>query len=171
MSDQAPANERDPRKVTGVVLVAVGLLLFILQVATGITVSLMLLVAGIAFLAAYFNKRAYGLLIPGCILIGMSLGRLGEEYVDFIHDPSFVGLGIGFLAIFVVDRFYRGATGWWPLIPGFILLFMGLETGGMNIGELLSKGWPLALVILGILYLTGKIGSRGGDDRNGAGGP
>jgi hypothetical protein len=77
-----------------------------------------------------------------------------------MYNPNFVGLGIGFLAIFTIDKLYRGTTSWWPLIPGFILLFMGLETRGMNMGTLLSKGWPLALVIVGILYLTGKIGSH-----------
>jgi hypothetical protein len=175
MSEQTPANGRDPRRVTGAVLIAVGLVLFILQMTTGITVSLMLLVGGIAFLAAYFNKKSYGLLMPGCILIGIGLGRLDDEYIGFFRDPTFVWLGIGFLAIFVIDRFHRGAAGWWPLIPGCILLFMGLEPGGMSIGELFSKGWPLALIIIGILYFTGKIGTRcdndRGDDRAGKDGP
>jgi hypothetical protein len=166
MNEKSPTNGRDPRKVTGVVLIAVGALMLVLQLTTGITMSLMFLVMGIAFLAAYFNKKTYGLLVPGCILLGMGLGQLGEEYVGFIRDPNFAGLGVGFLAIFFVDRFHRGAAGWWPLIPGFILLFMGLEPGGFSIGELFSKGWPLALIIIGILYFTGKIGTRRDDDRD-----
>ena len=71
-----------------------------------------------------------------------------------------VGLGIGFIAIFVVDRFYRGKTAWWPLIPGLILLVTGAATGHIDFGKLMSKGWPLILVILGILYLTGLLGSK-----------
>lgn len=162
MSEQSSAGGRDPRKVTGVFLVLAGALLFLLQMTTGITVSLMLLVVGIAFIAAYYNRRTYGMLVPGCILVGMGLGQLGEEYVTFIQDPTFTGLGLGFLAIYVVDRIHRGATEWWPLVPGFILLFIGLEPGGINIGKLLSNGWPLALVVLGLLYLAGKIGSPPG---------
>ena len=163
MNQNDPATVRDPRRVTGVVLIVIGLLLFALQIATGITVSLLFLVGGAIFIAAYFNKRTYGLLIPGCLLVGMGLGQLGEEYVDFIHNPNFVGLGLGFLAIFAIDKIHTGTTAWWPLIPGFIMLFMGLETGSLNLGTLFSKGWPLVLVIVGILYFAGKIGTgRGG---------
>ena len=167
MNQNSPDNERDPRRVTGIVLIAIGALLFALQIATGITVTILFLVGGAIFIAGYFNKRTYGLLIPGCLLVGMALGQLGEEYLDFVHNPNFVGLGLGFLAIFAVDKFHSGTTAWWPLIPGFILLFMGLETGHMNLGKLLSKGWPLVLVIVGILYLTGKIGYGRAGDREG----
>jgi hypothetical protein len=163
MNEDTPTKERDPGKVTGAVLILIGLVLFILQMSTGVTVSIMLLVGGAAFIIGYLSRRTYGFLVPGCILAGMGLGQLGEEYIGFIHNPNFVGLGIGFLAIFVIDKLYRGSTNWWPLIPGCILLFMGLETSQLNMGTLLSKGWPLALVIIGILYVTGKIGShRGG---------
>lgn len=167
MSQNTPAKERDPKKVTGAVLIVIGLLLFVLQIATGITVTIMFLVGGAIFIAGYFNKRSYGLLIPGCLLVGMALGQLGEEYLGFVHNPNFVGLGLGFLAIFAVDKFHSGTTAWWPLIPGFILLFMGLETGHMNLGKLLSKGWPLVLVVVGLLYLTGKLGSGRTGDRDG----
>jgi len=168
MSQNTPADERDPRKVTGAVLIAIGLLLFLLQVATGITITILFLVGGAIFIAGYLNRRSYGLLIPGCLLVGMALGQLGEEYVDFIHNPNFLGLGLGFLAIYGVDKLRSGTTAWWPLIPGFILLFMGLETGRLNMGTLISKGWPLVLVIVGILYLTGRIGTAGGGDRGGS---
>jgi len=159
MSEQVSVGGRDPRKITGGVLIVIGLFLFILQMTKGVTVSLMYLVGGIAFLVAYFSKRTYGFLIPGCILAGMGLGQLGEQYIESIHNPTYVGLGVGFLAIFLIDRIYRGATAWWPLIPGGILLLMGLETGGFNLGTILTKGWPLVLVIIGILYVTGRLGS------------
>jgi hypothetical protein len=168
MNRKEPTNGRDPAKITGAILILVGLVLFVLQMSTGITVSIMFLVGGAVFIAAYFNKQTYGLLIPGCILIGMGLGQLGDEYVDFIHSPNYVGLGLGFLAIFAVDKLKRGSSPWWPLIPGFILLVMGLETNRLNMGTLFSKGWPLALVVVGLLYLSGRLGSRG---RRGGGGP
>lgn len=160
MNGDTPTSGRDPGKVTGAVLIVIGLVLFILQVSTGITVSIMFLVGGAVFIIAYISRRTYGFLVPGCILTGIGLGQLGEEYVDFIRNPNFVGLGIGFLAIYVVDKLYRNATNWWPLIPGGILLYMGLEPRGLDIGTLLYKGWPLAVVVLGFLYFTGKIGSR-----------
>ena len=71
-----------------------------------------------------------------------------------------------------VDKIPRGTTPWWPLIPGAVLLFMGVETGRMNMGTLISKGWPVVLIVVGLLYLTGKIGSsRPGDSDGGRDGP
>jgi len=171
MNGDTGTNGRDPRKVTGAVLIVIGLLLFALQIATGITVTIMFLVGGAIFIAGYFNRQTYGLLIPGCLLVGMALGQLGEEYFDFVHNPNFIGLGLGFLAIFAIDKIHRGTTPWWPLIPGAVLLFMGVETGQLNLGTLISKGWPVVLIVVGLLYLTGKIGSRRDDGRDGPAGP
>jgi hypothetical protein len=167
MNENHPRNGRDPRRVTGVVLIAIGLALFVLQIATETTVTIMFLVGGAIFIAGYFSRRSYGLLVPGCLLVGMALGQLGEEYVDSLRNPTLIGLGIGFLAIFAVDRIHSGQTSWWPLIPGFILFFMGLDTGRLDMGIVLSKGWPLILVFAGLLYFTGRIGSR---HRGGGGG-
>lgn len=165
MTENGQNEERDPKRVTGTVLIVIGLLLFALQLATGITVTILFLVGGAVFIAGYYNRRAYGLLIPGCLLVGMGLGQLGEDYLEIVHDPSSLGLGLGFLAIFAIDKLRRGTTPWWPLIPGFILLFMGLEPGRMNLGALFSKAWPLVLVVIGLFYLTGRIGSGRARDR------
>jgi hypothetical protein len=167
MNGDSGLGGRNPRKVTGAVLIVIGLLLFALQIATGITVTIMFLVGGAIFIAGYFNRQTYGLLIPGCLFVGMALGKLGEEYVDFVHNPSFIGLGLGFLAIYAIDKIHRGTTPWWPLIPGAVLLFMGVETGRMNMGTLISKGWPVVLIVVGLLYFTGKIGSCRSGDRDG----
>jgi hypothetical protein len=160
MSENKPTNGRDPGKVTGAILVLAGLVLFVLQLTTSVTISIMFLVGGFIFIAAYYNKHSYGLLIPGCILVGMGLGQLGDEYLDFLHSPSYIGLGLGFLGIYAVDKLHRGSTPWWPLVPGFILLLMGLETDRLNMGTLFSKGWPLVLVVVGALYLAGRLGPR-----------
>ena len=56
--DPGPGG-RDPRKVTGAVLIVIGLLLFALQLATGITVTIMFLVGGAIFIAAYFNVHRF----------------------------------------------------------------------------------------------------------------
>jgi hypothetical protein len=44
---------------------------------------------------------------------------------------------------------------------------MGVETGRMNMGTLISKGWPVVLIVVGLLYFTGKIGSCRSGDRDG----
>jgi len=164
--DKSPVEERDPRIITGAVLIAIGLLLFVLQFVTGPTVSLLFLVGGAAFVAVYFSRKVYRLLVPGCILIGIGIGHLGEQSSMPLQNMSSVGLGIGFIGIYVIDKIYRGKTAWWPLIPGGILLVTGAATGYVDFGKLISKGWPLILVILGVLFLTGALGShRRRDDR------
>ncbi len=164
--DKSPVEERDPRIITGAVLIAIGLLLFVLQFVTGPTVSLLFLVGGAAFVAVYFSRKEYRLLVPGCILIGIGIGHLGEQSSMPLQNMSSVGLGIGFIGIYVIDKIYRGKTAWWPLIPGVILLVTGAATGYVDFGKLISQGWPLILVILGVLFLTGALGShRRRDDR------
>lgn len=162
----APQHDRDPRVMTGGLLIAIGLLLFVLQFVTGPTVSILFLLGGAGFVVAYFNRKRYGYLVPGCILIGIGIGNLGEQSSIPIQNMSSIGLGIGFLGIYVVDRLYRGQTAWWPLVPGLILAGVGLLTGHVDFSRLISKGWPLILVVFGILFLTGTLGtkrSHGGD--------
>jgi len=159
MSENSPRRERDPRVIAGAILIVVGLLLFTLQYVTGVAYSLIFLVAGGVFLIAYFNKRSYGLLIPACIMLGIGVGRLGEEAALPVDDMSQLGLGIGFVSIYIIDRLYRGRADWWPLIPGAILVVNGAGSGYVDIGRLISKGWPIILVIIGILFMTGKLGT------------
>ncbi len=168
MNEDYSDQKRDPRKVAGAILIVVGLLLFTLQYVTGVAYSLIFLVAGGVFLIAYFNKRSYGLLIPACIMLGIGVGRLGEEAALPVDDMSQLGLGIGFVSIYVIDKLYRGRADWWPLIPGAILIVNGAGSGYVDIGRLISKGWPIILVIVGLLFLMGKIGT---DHRKKGSGP
>lgn len=158
--EQTPEQDRDPKNMTGGLLIGIGLLLFILQFVTGPTFPVLFLLGGAAFVVVYFNRKAYGLLVPGCILIGIGIGRLGEQSSIPLHDVNLVGLGVGFLGIYVIDKLYRGQTPWWPLVPGLILVMHGGFSGHVEFGKLVSKGWPLILVILGILFLSGKLGSK-----------
>ena len=165
MSDKRP--DRDPRKVAGTVLIAIGVMLFIIQYASGVTYSILFLAGGTIFLVAYFNKRTYGLLIPGCIMLGIGVGHLGEQAMIPVDDMSAVGMGIGFVAIYVIDRKFRGKTHWWPLIPGLILFVNGLGSGYDDFSRFISRSWPIALIIIGLLFLTGKIGSNSRTDTSG----
>jgi hypothetical protein len=164
MSENKP--DRDPRKVAGAVLIVIGALLLILQYATGVAYSIMFLIGGSAFLIAYFGKRTYGFLIPGCIMLGIGVGRLGEEASLPVDDASAIGLGIGFVAIYGIDRLFNRKSHWWPLIPGLILFVNGIGSD-FDFGRLISRGWPVILIIVGLLFLGGKIGSDSRKDTSG----
>ena len=112
--------------VTGLLLIAVGLVLYFLQGTTEGHVTVFLLMGGL-FIAAYFSQREYGLLVPGGVLTGLGLGLLAEDWslLD-ATQPVPLGLGLGFLLIFVSDRLYTRAGNGWPLIPGGILVLVGI---------------------------------------------
>jgi hypothetical protein len=147
---RVPGHDR--AKVTGVTLIIVGLALFVLQFFEGVGESLFFFVIGAAFLAMYARRKEYGFLVPAGIMMGLGLG--------FIVDSSSLGLGIGFLSIYVIDTVVRGPSHWWPLIPGLILVLKAVTARYDDFGAVVSRGWPLILVIVGVLYLMGVIGKK-----------
>lgn len=150
--------------VAGVVLILLGMAFFAQQLIGGLGDSALLFLIAGAFVAGYFYKQAYGLLIPGCILVGLALGSIGEDTVFGIGDFSAVGLGLGFVAIYLIDLAYSGATHWWPLIPGGILVASGIAESSVTVQRLFAVGWPLVLVFVGLLILAGALGLTGRED-------
>ena len=78
------------------------------------------------------------------------LGRIGADLWN-VYEYATIGLGVGFLAIYVIDRLYRGSSSWWPLIPGFILVARGLSVGDLK--DVLSKSWPVGVIVVGVLLV------------------
>jgi hypothetical protein len=156
-------DERTRRAVTaGAILILVGIGLLILQFTKGFGEWIVLILIGGAFLVAYFLRRHYGLLIPGCILVGLGLGSIGENAITGVGDFTQIGLGIGFIAIYVIDRVYRNPqTHWWPLIPGGILIVTGIATLSPNLTQLWEKGWPLILILVGLILIGAAFGLFG----------
>jgi len=154
-------HQRQGRLFAGAILILLGLGLFALQFVEGLGDAVIFFLIGGAFVAGYLYRRAYGLLIPGCILLGIGLGSVGEESALAFGDMSSLGLGVGFVAIYVIALVYEGRSAWWPLIPGGILLVNGLASGNEAMQQLLSVGWPLILVFLGLLILAGAFGLTG----------
>jgi hypothetical protein len=146
------------RWLAGAVLVVLGLGLFALQLAGGFGDAVVLFLIGGILVAAYLQRRAYGLLIPGCILLGLGLGRVGERGGFVIGELEGIGLGVGFLSIYLIDSTYRGRTHWWPLIPGVILAGGGLLRLSADLQRALSVGWPLLLVAAGLALLATGMG-------------
>ncbi len=146
--------------ISGVTLIGIGLLLFWLNRVEDIADSVLFFVIGSLFLGAYLYSKNYGLLIPGCLLLGLGSGTLLER-MDRLDEPWQIGLGAGFVAIFVIALLYEKRAHWWPLSPGGILLISAFALGEDLMRFLFSGGWPLVLVAIGVIIVLGSFVKRG----------
>jgi hypothetical protein len=149
------------RVVLGGILIVLGIGLFLLQFFEGFGEAFYLFLIGGAFTAWYLYSRAYGLLIPGCILLGLGLGTVGEDAFMSFRGLEEIGLGVGFVALWVIPLIYEGKSIWWPLIPGVILIIVGLSEGNEAFERLFEVGWPLIIVFIGLSLLAGAFGLIG----------
>lgn len=140
------------KTISGVIFILIGTLILFLRDSN---LSLFHLLLGGVFLAGYFYSQSYGLLIPGCILTSLALSAVRTSYFGF-KDLDVFGLGIGFVAIYVIDRLYRGKSHWWPLIPGIILIIAGLD----SLHRVFSLGWPVILILLGVWLIIKSIAKK-----------
>lgn len=149
-------NKRDKGKIfSGIVLILLGLSISGINLFAGFGQNTILLLLGGLFIAWYFYSNSYGLLIPGCILVGIGLGSVGSHHFWFSPHNSQLGLGIGFIAIYFIDRLHTGKSHWWPLIPGGIITITALSQGTLGLRHIFHIGWPVILIILGI-WIIGK---------------
>jgi hypothetical protein len=140
--------------VAGLLLIVAGLALFFLRDVVETRIVMFLLI-GTAFVAAFLYEREYGFLVPGGIMIGLGAGLAAEDYMALpIDNPAPVGLGLGFLLIWVLDTMVTKTGGWWPLIPGTALVVFGSGYAQEFLRWTFRDGWPLALVALGILLVA-----------------
>jgi hypothetical protein len=142
--------------IPGLILIVLGIV-FLLAQYLDFGPGLFLLLLGSMFLIFFAVTRSYGLLIPGCILVGIGLGLVFDRPPLVTQVTVPIGLGIGFLAIFVGQLVVNRTTHWWPLIPGGLLLVTGIAEGVPQIQLLLEKGWPLILVAIGLMILMAPL--------------
>lgn len=118
---------------------------------------------GLALLAWGISRHLFGLIIPGCLLLGIgpgvytawtgvsessALARIGIMLVSF-------AMGWGLITVF--SRVITSKFVWWPLIPGGVLAMVGwgLYIGG-NPGNALSfigNTGSIGLIIFGAYLL------------------
>ncbi len=157
-------NLNRSRLIPGLILIVLGIAFLLMQYFE-FGPGLFLVLLGLVFLVPYVLTRSYGLLIPGCILVGIGIGLVFERgFRTEITVP--LGLGLGFIAIYVVQLIVARGSHWWPLIPGGILVLTGIAEGAPQAAMLLEKGWPLVLIAIGLAILVGtfiaKPGTKGG---------
>ena len=158
-------RDRASRLRAGIVLLAVGVILLLGQITQQPLWSLLGL--GILFLVAYFATREYGFLVPGGILVGLGVGLLLQVRGGADANPAvfMVPFGLGFVAIWVLDRLYSRESNWWPLVPGGALVAVGLalKQGGAALDLLETAGvwWPVILIAIGGWFLFDLYRERG----------
>jgi len=148
-SGPARRSDRD-RTVLGLLLIGGGILFTLgqLDLFVGFGDLVLLLLGGI-LLYAYWSTRSghrIGFLIPGAILFGLGVGQALNDTAmigNWGEDLTTLGLGLGFCLIWALERKH-----WWALIPGGILVLVGLSSLSF-----LGSFWPLALVALGVYML------------------
>ena len=148
-------NTNRARLIPGLVLIVLGIA-FLLAQYFEFGPALFLILLGLVFLVPYALTRSYGLLIPGCILAGVGLGLLFDRPPLGTAIAVPLGLGLGFIAIFVLQLIVARQSHWWPLIPGGLLVLVGIAEGIPQAQVLFEKGWPLILVLIGLLILAGQ---------------
>lgn len=148
------------RIAAGFTLVVVGIFLLFLKSMEGYGESVTFGALGAAFLGAYLWRKAYGLLIPAGVLLGLAVGSALDEGSVGETRWNLVGLAAGFFGIYVLDLVYRGKNRWWPAIPGALLLLVAFPWGE-DLLELLLDHWPLILVLIGGILLLTAFGGGG----------
>lgn len=145
------------RLASGLALIVLGLTLYWLNRVEGIGHAAILFLIGGIFLAAYFYRREYGFLIPGCILLGLGLASVGRDSFFDFGNATLLGLAAGFLGIFVIGLLYERRASWWPLVPGGVLALVAIgET--RKVFRFLLVNWPLVLVFFGVMILLSALG-------------
>lgn len=139
--------------IPGLILIALGVG-FLLMQYFDFGPGLFLTLLGLVFLIPYALTRSYGLLIPGCILAGLGIGMLMERSARLDLTVP-LGLGVGFIAIYVIHLILTRNSHWWPLIPGGILVAVGIAEAVPQGQALFEKWWPLILIVIGLAVLAG----------------
>lgn len=89
--------------------------------------------------------------------------RFAPRALQYLEGPGrAVGLGLGFVSIYVIERLYRHRAHWWPLIPGVVLVGSGVGARFGDVGHLLWRFAPAVLVVLGVALVVRAIQRKPG---------
>ncbi len=139
-----------------VALIGLGIVLLFARGATlplDLSGGMVLLTIASCFFFFGLWKRSYGLIIPACILSGLSVG---VTFADLTDGVSVLwGLALGFLGIFALGRSLFGKRSQWPIYPAVPLFAVGVLVAIANLPALLGAGmiWGPLLLIGAGLYL------------------
>ena len=89
-------NARNRGVITGIILIALGLLFLAAQFLGDVGNAVVLILIGSGFVYGYFSRQQYGLLIPGGILLGTGRWRSAGTDTAAGQRPRHAGPGAGF---------------------------------------------------------------------------
>lgn len=121
------------------------------------TGGMVLLTIASCFLFFAFWKRLYGLMIPGAILGGLSLGVTFAGVTDGVS--VLWGLALGFLSILLLGKALFGVQSNWAIFPAIPLFAVGIIVAVANMPGLFAGGlvWlPLLLIGAGLFLGWGR---------------
>ena len=136
--------------IAALLLIGVGMLMILGRLAPihlDLEGGMILLTIASCFLFFSFWKRIYGLLIPGSILAGLSLGI---TFADVTDGASVLwGLALGFLAILLLGRSLFNQRSNWPVYPAVPLFAVGVIVLVSNLPALFAGGLVWLPLLLG----------------------
>ncbi len=135
---------------------------FVLTVGTGL---------GIGLLAWGYFERLFGLIIPGCLLVGIGPGIYyawsGVTQPNGLTETGImlVWFALGWGLITVFGKIVLEKLIWWPIIPGGLLAVVGwgLYIGGSpdNALAFIGNTGTIGLIIFGLYLLLLKRSFKG----------
>jgi len=147
----------------GVILLVVGGVLLVTRFVPMETAPAWLLGLGVGLALIAIVNGSYGALVAGMVLLGLGAGMvLGDRGVGEIRAGTWIllGLGAGFLGIYVLALILKLRSHWWPLVPGFVLLAIGgarylrhFTLLPPEVVMAVRTWWPAALVLVGVWML------------------
>lgn len=159
------AKKGSSRLFLGLILVAIGAALLLARMHVVSQGPAVLLAIGGALALYGVFARAFGPLVPGCILLGLAAGMLlGDRGVADLGMARWqlLGLGGGFVLIFLLSLVLGLGLRWWALVVGGAL---SLVVVFPHIKELLDPSlvvafrtyWPVLLIVAGLFLLVRDI--------------
>lgn len=151
----------------GIILIIAGLVLLLSQIGLFPDLSILYLISVVFFaIYAYRGGTKYygniGFLIPATVILAVAI----YASYDNIHPAYFfIGLGLSFLAIFVIHTFWfremdRGER-YWPVFPAAGLLFFAtfvvLPERRLALFGFMNYLWIIGLIGLGVWLIYKSI--------------
>jgi hypothetical protein len=161
--------QRRDQWVGGAVLIAIGAALLLGQLV-GETGQFVLLGIGLVLLVLFAVSRNPGTLIGGGIVTGLGAGVLvaANTEGDVAGAAVLFGLGFGFIGVWLVGTLMRvKETTLWPLIPGAILVVIGIVVLSGAEGAQTELLLPALLIGLGVIVVIAGLWKRGADSAGG----
>ncbi|HVN75978.1 MAG TPA: DUF5668 domain-containing protein [Thermoanaerobaculaceae bacterium] len=148
----------------GIILVVVGGILLMTRFALVSTAPAWLLGLGVGLALIAIVGASYGALVGGMVLLGLGGGMLlGDRGVGGVSSGNWIvlGLGAGFIGIWILALVLKLRSHWWPLVPGFVLLAVGgarfyrrFAIVPPEVMVIVRTWWPALLVVVGVWILV-----------------